>query len=136
MAAVEELLLHLVEQRDMLVLPLIGGPVVDAPEAIELQRQIAAALEDLLATARSRSLVRPDVTTVDLITTAALACRPLPYLPSEQTTALATRHVRIFLDGLRPDSTQPLPAAPTHEEFTAHLRTAQETEPDPGDTNA
>ncbi|MFF9767862.1 TetR/AcrR family transcriptional regulator [Streptomyces sp. NPDC014636] len=135
LAAIEELLLRMVDQRDMLVLPLIGGPVVDAPEAVELQRQIATALEDLLTTARSQSLVRPDVTAVDLITTAALACRPLPYLPTEQATALATRHVRIFLDGLRPDGTRPLPPAPTHKEFTAHLHTAKETEPGPGHAN-
>ncbi|MGW1028255.1 TetR/AcrR family transcriptional regulator [Streptomyces sp. NPDC002577] len=121
LAAIEGYLLRLVEKRDILVLPLIGGPVGATPEAIEVQSQIGPVLEDLLAHARTQGAIRPDVTSVDLITTGALACRPLPYLPEEQATALATRHVHIFVDGLRPDGTRPLPASPTHEELSVHL---------------
>ncbi|MGY0055715.1 TetR/AcrR family transcriptional regulator [Streptomyces sp. LZ34] len=123
LAALERYLLRLVEERDMLVLPLIGGPVVTAPEAIEVQSRIPPVLEDLLAHARAQGAVRPDATPMDLITTVALACRPLPYLPAAEATALATRHVHIFLDGLRPDGARPLPSSPTHEELTVHLRT-------------
>ncbi|MFB7508129.1 TetR/AcrR family transcriptional regulator [Streptomyces broussonetiae] len=128
LAAIEGLLLSMVDEREMLVLPLIGGPVTDDPEALELQRGTSAAMEELLAGARARGVVRPDATAVDLITTAALACRPLPYLPAELATAVATRHVRIFVDGLRPAKARPLPPAPTYEEVTAHLRPAADAD--------
>ncbi|EST18471.1 TetR/AcrR family transcriptional regulator [Streptomyces roseochromogenus] len=134
LAAIEKMLLRLVDERDMLVLPLIGGPVIDDTQALELQRRTAATLEDILAVARAQDAVRPDVTAVDLITTGALACRPLPHLPAEQATTLATRHVRIFLDGLRPDGARPLPPPPTREDLTAHLHTAEGTDREPGPT--
>ncbi|MGV9563865.1 TetR/AcrR family transcriptional regulator [Streptomyces sp. NPDC003480] len=131
LSAVEDLLLHLVEERDMLVLPLIGGPVTDDPEAVGLQRRLAARLEELLAIARSQGAVRADATAVDLITTAALACRPLPHLPAEQATALASRHVRIFLDGLRPVGARPLPPSPTNEDITSYWHTAKDADAQP-----
>jgi AcrR family transcriptional regulator len=121
-AAIEDFLLSLVEQRDVLVLPLIGGPVVDDTEVLELQREIAATLERLLAVGRAVGAVRPDVTAVDLITASALVCRPMPRLPQAQAVALATRHVRVFLDGLRSSASCPLPPAPEHEEIIANLR--------------
>ncbi|MFF2997888.1 TetR/AcrR family transcriptional regulator [Streptomyces sp. NPDC057950] len=121
LSAIGEFLLTLVDEREMLVLPLIGGPVTDDPEAAALQREIVAALEELLATARAQGVIRPDATAVDLIATGALSCRPLPHLPVEQASALAARHVRIFLDGLRPDGARPLPPAPTNEDLTVHL---------------
>ncbi|KOV60458.1 hypothetical protein ADK64_30145 [Streptomyces sp. MMG1121] len=123
LAAIEGFLLRLVEKRDTLVLPLIGGPVPATHEAAELQSRIAPLLEELLAHARTEGAIRPDATHMDLITTGALVCRPLPYLPEEEATALATRHVHIFVDGLRPHSSRPLPPSPTHEELTVHLRT-------------
>lgn len=132
LAAIEDLLLELVDARDTLVLPLIGGPVTDDPEAAALQREIAATLEDILATARAQGAVRPDATAVDLITTGALACRPLPHLPADQATALAARHVRIFLDGLRPDGARPLPPSPTNDDLTAHLHPVRRAKPAPG----
>ncbi|MFE4758836.1 TetR/AcrR family transcriptional regulator [Streptomyces mirabilis] len=132
LAAIEGFLLRLVDERDMLVLPLIGGPVTDDPEAMELQSQIAPVLDELLVLARARGVIRPDATAVDLITTGALACRPLPYLPAGQATALATRHVRIFLDGLRPGDSRPLPPSPTHEDLRAHMHGTSDVEQGPG----
>ncbi|MFJ8025758.1 TetR/AcrR family transcriptional regulator [Streptomyces sp. NPDC096311] len=123
LAAIEGFLLRLVEERDTLVLPLIGGPVPTTREAVELQGRITPLLEELLAHARAQGAIRPDATPMDLITTGALACRPLPYLPEEQATALATRHVHIFVDGLRPNGARTLPASPTHEELSIHLQT-------------
>ncbi|MEU5646868.1 TetR/AcrR family transcriptional regulator [Streptomyces milbemycinicus] len=132
LAAIEGFLLHLVDERDMLVLPLIGGPVTDDPEATELQLQIEPLLEELLALARAQGVIRPDATAVDLITTAALACRPLPYLPAEQATALARRHVRIFLDGLHPEGARPLPPSITHEDLRTHLHGRPDAEGERG----
>ncbi|MET8627293.1 TetR/AcrR family transcriptional regulator [Kitasatospora sp. NPDC004669] len=121
LTAVETFLQYLVEHRDLLALPLIGGARTNDPQAHELQREIAATLEEILAEGRARKALRPDVTAVDLITTAALICRPLPHLPPRQATALTARHLGVFLDGLRPERTRALPPAPTHEEMAAHL---------------
>lgn len=122
LAAVEGFLTRLVEERDLLVLPLLGGPVPTLPETIELQSRISPLLEETLAHARAAGAVRPDVTAMDLITTAALVCRPLPHLSPEQAVALVTRHVRLFMDGLSPHGAQPLPPAATHAELSAQLR--------------
>ncbi|MEW2548501.1 helix-turn-helix domain-containing protein [Streptomyces sp. NPDC047002] len=122
LGALEDFLLRAVEARDELVLPLIGGPSTDSPEALELQREIAPALAVVLDHARAQGTVRADVTPVDLITAAVLACRPLPLLPADQAAALAARHVRVFLDGLRPHGTRTLPQGPTPEQLSAHLR--------------
>ncbi|WP_369386694.1 TetR/AcrR family transcriptional regulator [Streptomyces sp. CG1] len=122
-AAVQTFLQSVVDSRDMLVLPLIGGPQTDAPEARELQRDIAAALEEVLEQGRRHHVIRADVTAVDLITTAALLCRPLPHLPPQQAAALTARHLGVFLDGLRPDHSVTLPPPPSHQEMADHLLT-------------
>ncbi|MEU0009517.1 TetR/AcrR family transcriptional regulator [Streptomyces sp. NPDC006314] len=121
LAAVESFLQGMIDNRELLSLPLIGGPTTNDPHARRLQQQIAVALEEILTAGRGRKALRCDVTAVDLIATAALICRPLPHLPPEQAAALATRHLRVFLDGLHPEHTRDLPAPPTHEEMTAHL---------------
>ncbi|KUM96400.1 hypothetical protein AQI95_42565 [Streptomyces yokosukanensis] len=120
-AAVQAFLRRVVDSRDMLVLPLIGGPQTDDPQARELQRDISAALEEILEQGRRRRLIRADVTAVDLITTAALLCRPLPHLPPEQAAILTARHLGVFLDGLRPDPSVTLPPPPSNEELADHL---------------
>ncbi|MGW4560885.1 TetR/AcrR family transcriptional regulator [Streptomyces sp. NPDC004561] len=120
-AAVGAFLQSVAGSRDLLVLPLIGGPQTDDPQARELQRDIAAVLEEILAEGRRRDLIRADVTAVDLIATAALVCRPLPYLPPEQAAALTGRHLGVFLDGLRPERSRALPPAPSPEEIADHL---------------
>lgn len=121
MPAIERWLLRLVAEREMLVLPLIGGPVINDAESLALQNAITGMLGALLAEAREQGTIRADVTTVDLITTVALACRPLPHLDASAGQALAERHVRVFLDGLRPDRTEALPPGPTVEEVLARV---------------
>ncbi|GGU93890.1 TetR family transcriptional regulator [Streptomyces albospinus] len=124
MGAIEGFLSDLIAQRDMLVLPLVGGPVVDDPEIASVQREIDAALEDLLAAGREAGVVGCDITVMDLVIASTLVCRPLPHLPRDEATALVTRHVRIFLGGL--GGAAELPAAPTYAELTARLRAAGE----------
>ncbi|WP_286160507.1 TetR/AcrR family transcriptional regulator [Streptomyces yunnanensis] len=124
LGALESYVLELIAQRDMLVLPLVGGPVVDDPEIASVQREIDAALADLLAAGREAGVVGCDVTVMDVVITSTLVCRPLPHLPRDQATALVTRHVRIFLGGL--GGAAKLPAAPTYAELTARLRAAGE----------
>ncbi|WP_189986310.1 TetR/AcrR family transcriptional regulator [Streptomyces capoamus] len=127
LAAVQSFLQGMIDNRELLSLPLIGGPMTNDPHARDLQQHIAAALEEILAAGRSAEVLRPDITAVDLIATAALICRPLPHLPPEQAATLATRHLCVFLDGLRPEHTRALPSSPTHEEITAHLFTEETT---------
>lgn len=126
LSAVESFLKGMIDNRELLSLPLIGGPMTNDPHARDLQQHIAVTLEEILAAGRSRKVLRCDITAVDLIATAALICRPLPHLPHEQAAALATRHLGVFLDGLRPEHTRALPSPPTHAEMTAHL-VAQDT---------
>ncbi|MFI9649459.1 TetR/AcrR family transcriptional regulator [Streptomyces sp. NPDC052040] len=124
LGAIERFLLDLIARRDMLVLPLVGGPVADDPEIAAAQREIDASLEDLLAAGRAAGVVGPGITVMDLVITSTLVCRPLPHLPRDQATALATRQVRIFLGGLA--TATALPAIPTYEELTSRIRTAGE----------
>ncbi len=125
LAAIEGLMLALVDARDSLVLPLVGGPVTDDAQAAALQDEIVDNLNGLLGIASAQGSVRGDATAADLIAAGAMACRPMPYLPSAQSAAIAQRHVRIFVDGLRPGAARSLlPPSPTPEEIFVHLHPA------------
>jgi AcrR family transcriptional regulator len=124
--ALERLFRHVIEQRERLVLPLIGGPVVHDPRVQHLQHAIRNAVEEILTAGRAADVVRDDVTAEDLITAAAMVCRPMPHLPSEVSAALAARHVAIYLHGLRPEGALPLPAdAPSPKEIGRHVAMAE-----------
>ncbi|HEY4457269.1 MAG TPA: helix-turn-helix domain-containing protein [Pseudonocardiaceae bacterium] len=120
-AAVEGFLLSLVQRREELVLPLLGGPAVDNPEIFAMQKEIAANLETVLTAGRSAGVIREDLNAVDLITAAALVCRPMPHLSVADATNLSARHVRVFVDGLRPLGARPIPAPVTHANLTAQF---------------
>ncbi|MGW2649766.1 TetR/AcrR family transcriptional regulator [Streptomyces sp. NPDC001393] len=120
--ALERLFGRVVEQRERLVLPLTGGPVLRDPQVQELQHAIRDGVEEILAAGRAAGVVRSDVTPEDLITAAAMACRPMPHLPGEVSAALAVRHVAVYLHGLRPEGAAPLPAiSPSAESFGRHV---------------
>lgn len=141
MPALEYWLVQLVAEREMLVLPLIGGPVVDDPDSPAIEREIRGLLETLLTEAREQGTIRTDVTAADLVTTVALACRPLPHLDPATGQVLAERHVRVFLDGLRPGPGNVLPPGPTMQEVLDRLSATGRTreagpEPEPGSTSA
>ena len=120
--AIEQLMTDIIRERDTLSLPLIGGPTTDDPYAAELQRDNAAVIDEILSIARAQGTIRDDATVVDIIAAGAMACRPMPYIPSEQAGALAMRHVRIFVDGLRGTPSRPMPCeSPTAEELFANL---------------
>ncbi|HEY2695243.1 MAG TPA: helix-turn-helix domain-containing protein [Pseudonocardiaceae bacterium] len=120
-AAVEGFLLSLVGRRDELVLPLLGGPSVDNPEIFAMQKEIAANLETVLMAGRAAGVIREDLNSVDLITASALVCRPMPHLSVADATNLSARHVRVFVDGLRPLGARPIPAPVTHADLTAQF---------------
>lgn len=120
--ALERLFRRVVEQRERLVLPLIGGPVTRDRQVQELQHAIRDGVEEILAAGRAAGVVRADVTPEDLITAAAMACRPMPHLPDEVSAALAVRHVAVYLHGLRPEGAAPLPAAaPSPDAIGRHV---------------
>jgi AcrR family transcriptional regulator len=120
-AAVEGFLLGLVRRREELVLPLLGGPAVDNEEIFAMQKEIAANLETVLMAGRAAGVIREDLNSVDLITAAALVCRPMPHLSVADATNLSARHVRVFVDGLRPLGARPIPAPVTHADLTAQF---------------
>ncbi len=120
--ALERLFRRVIEQRERLVLPLIGGPVMHDPRVQELQHAIHDAVEEILTAGRAAGAVRHDVTAEDLIAAAAMACRPMPHLPGDVSAALAARHIGIYLHGLSPEGAQPLPAAaPTSKDVGRHV---------------
>jgi AcrR family transcriptional regulator len=121
LSTIESFLLNLVGRRDQLVLPLQGGPAVDDPEIFAMQGEIATNLEAVLAAGRAAGTVRADVNSVDLITASALVCRPMPHLAVADATNLSARHVRVFVDGLRPHGARPIPAPVTHADLTAQF---------------
>lgn len=108
-AVLDEMFRRVVEQRDRLVMPLIGGPVVRDPRVRKLQRAILGALEEVLAEGRAEGVLRGDITPFDLVGAAAMTCRPMPHLPRETAGALAARHVAVYLHGLRPHGALALP---------------------------
>lgn len=119
--AIEEFLLSLVQQRDQLVLPLLGGPAVDNPEIFAMQKEIAENLEVVLAAGRAEHRIRDDLNSVDLITASALVCRPMPHLSTDHASNLSARHVRVFVDGLHPQGAHRIPAPVTHADLTAQF---------------
>lgn len=125
LSAIGQLLMDMVDERDTLILPLIGGPTTDDVEATDLERENARRIEEILSIARSESAIRDDVTAVDVIAAGAMVCRPMPYISSAQAAAVAARHVRIFVDGLRVTRGQPLPESPTADQLLANLRTTE-----------
>lgn len=133
LAAIEQLLMDMISKRDELALPLIGGPTTNDERAAELQRSNTDRIRQILHLAHAQGAVRDDVTPVDIVAAGAMACRPMPYIPAEQATAIATRHVRIFVDGLRPPHSRPLSApSPTPEQLFANLRATDAGTPEPG----
>jgi AcrR family transcriptional regulator len=120
-SAIEGFLLNLVQRRDELVLPLLGGPAVDDAEIFAMQREIDSNLEAVLGAGRAAGTIRDDLNSVDLITACALVCRPMPHLSVEDASTLSARHVRVFVDGLNPHGARRIPAPVTHADLTAQF---------------
>ncbi|WP_369394586.1 TetR/AcrR family transcriptional regulator [Streptomyces sp. CG1] len=126
--ALDRLFRRVIEQRERLVLPLAGGPVLQDPRVQQLQHAILDALNGILAAGRAAGVLRDDITAEDLITAAAMACRPMPHLPRETGEALALRHIAVYLHGLRPEGAPPLPAtAPSPSDVGRHVALEQQT---------
>lgn len=96
-----------VAARHQLVLPLIGGPVATDPGAVAIRAEIGATAARLLARGEEEGSVRDDLGPVDLIAFATMITQGLPYV--EDWEGLARRQVAVFVAGIRPGATVPLP---------------------------
>lgn len=101
---------RMIRRRSDLVLPLVGGPVALDERAVGVRTQISDALDQVVARGQRDGTVRPDVSGVDIIITAALLAQPLPNAPDWDS--LARRQARLYLDGLTATTTPPLPGQP------------------------
>ncbi|MHA7653307.1 TetR/AcrR family transcriptional regulator [Mycobacterium sp. ML4] len=119
--AVETFLGECLNLGDQLVLPLRGAAPLLDDAAIEARGRINAALERLLAEGRAQGSVRAGVNGTDIIMCGAMISQPLPHGPG--WSAIARRHIRIFVDGIRAPGGQPLPApAVTQDDIEAMFR--------------
>jgi hypothetical protein len=89
--------------------------------------QISDLLEQVLARGRTGGTIRPDVTAIDIIITGAMLAQPLPNTPNWDR--LARRQAAIYIAGLAPGDTKPLPGRrPTRAQLETGFE--QDTEPD------
>ncbi|MBB6373805.1 AcrR family transcriptional regulator [Pseudonocardia eucalypti] len=108
-----------VDQRDRLVLPMMGGPAVTGrinPHSFE----ISTALQSVIQRGISAGTIRADVGAPDVMVAGAMLGQP--QLPPEAWRVASRRIAAVLLDGLRarPDQRE-LPLSFTREEFSAAL---------------
>jgi AcrR family transcriptional regulator len=97
--AIEGYLLECVRLDERLVLPLRGAdPLTDA-DALKARALIYGGVEEMVNCGRADKSVRGDLTALDVIACGAMIGLPLPSEP--RWADAATRHVRIFVRGIR-----------------------------------
>lgn len=117
--AVEQFLLENLELGDQLVLPLRGAPPLTDPAAVDARERIRAALERFLDEGHAAGTVRAEINATDVIMCGAMTTQPLPHSP--HWSVLATRHIALFMSGVR-TSTDPLPGpAVTGRDIETHF---------------
>jgi AcrR family transcriptional regulator len=87
-----------IAERNDLILPLHGGPVVHDEKIVALRSEIRNLLEQVLARGRRDRTIRPDARPIDIIITGAMLAQPLPH--AADWDQLARRQARIFVAGL------------------------------------
>jgi AcrR family transcriptional regulator len=97
-AALAQFFEQTIADRDQLVLPLHGGPVIHDDEVVALQAEIRNLLEQVLARGRRDRTIRADASPMDIIITGAMLAEPLPHAPDWDQ--IARRQARIFVSGL------------------------------------
>ena len=117
--AIEAFLLEILELSEQLVLPLRGAPPLTDSAAVAARRRINDALERFLDEGRTAGTVRAEVNATDIIMCGAMATQPLPHGPN--WSVVATRHIALFMSGVRTFA-DPLPGpAVTSEDVEAHF---------------
>ena len=97
--AIKQFLLHVIEQRDHLVLPLLGGPQPQADRIDPLAGGITASLTAVLGRGVADGSIRSDAVATDIIVAGAMLAHA--QLPHPTWRHAATRQAYLFLDGLR-----------------------------------
>lgn len=95
---------RMIDQRDQLVLPLVGGPPVTSTQTLTVQSQLHQCLQHLLERGQREGSIRGDIVTRDVIIFGAMLVTPLP--GAEGWSPTARRQKEIYLDGLSPPATQ------------------------------
>jgi hypothetical protein len=96
-----------------------GAPPLTDPAAVAARKQINDALERFLDEGRTEGTIRADVNATDVIMCSAMATQPLPHSP--HWSVVATRHIALFMSGVR-TSTEPLPGpAVTGRDIETHF---------------
>lgn len=90
----------LIEHRERLVLPLLGGPRPASGHVDPLSEAISAALATIVRRGVEGGDIRPDVSAIDLYIAGAMLAHT--QLPDPAGTIAATRIAGILVDGLRP----------------------------------
>jgi AcrR family transcriptional regulator len=97
-AALAQFFEQTIAERNELILPLHGGPVIHDEKIVALRTEIRNLLEQVLARGRRDRTIRPDATPIDIIITGAMLAQPLPH--TADWDRLARRQARIFVAGL------------------------------------
>jgi AcrR family transcriptional regulator len=119
--AIQAYLDEVLKRGDQLVLPLRGAPPLVDEAAVAARARIDAALERLLAGGRADGTIQADVNATDIIICAAMITPPLANWPS--WSALARRHISVFIHGIRAPGAHSLPGpAVTRHDFEAVFR--------------
>jgi AcrR family transcriptional regulator len=119
--AVETFLNESLNLGNQLVLPLRGAPPLADDAATSARERINATLERFLADGRADGTVHADVNATDIIVCGAMTTQPLPL--GSGWSAVARRHIRLFVQGVRAAAGQPLPGpAVTQNDIEAMFR--------------
>lgn len=102
LGAIRTFLFGVIERRDMIVLPLTGGPIYPSQANDQARQEIFRQLEHILESGRQQGHIRHDVNALDIMLAGAYFVRRLPNLPD--APAAVRRQAQIFVDGLRPVS--------------------------------
>ena len=95
------------------------GTVRADPDVRAASARLAGAAEDLLARARDRGAVRPDITGQDVLLVLTAACQAAAPAGSA-APELWRRYLALIFDGMRPEGAHPLPhPPPTQEQLAA-----------------
>jgi AcrR family transcriptional regulator len=84
--------------RDALILPFHGGPLMLDAASERLRAEISGMLDKILRKGKRAGLIRRDVTAIDVIVAGAMLAQPLPHFPDWDL--VARRQARLMLAGI------------------------------------
>ncbi len=88
-----------IAQRNELVLPLHGGPLVTAPETLAVRDQVHRAVQRIIERGRADGTISQDVTARDVVVFGAMLAQPRQ--PDPEWDATCHRLLATYLNGLR-----------------------------------